>query len=109
MLQGFSDQLELRIEKAKSLEGGISGDLRHEKNVFVATKADLKPLIKDLRREKCDKEVLDHLFVIVTYCMLKEYIRANDVYMKLCIGNSPWPMGVTSIGIHERSARTKIY
>ena len=41
--------------------------------------------------------------------MLKEYVRANDIYMQLCIGNSPWPMGVTMVGIHERSGRSKIY
>jgi hypothetical protein len=26
----------------------------------------------------------------------------------LCAGNAPWPIGVTSVGIHERSAREKI-
>ena len=41
--------------------------------------------------------------------MLKEYVRANDIYMQLCIGNSPWPMAVTMVGIHERSGRSKIY
>jgi hypothetical protein len=30
------------------------------------------------------------------------------VYVGLAIGNAPWPIGVTSIGIHERSAREKI-
>lgn len=27
---------------------------------------------------------------------------------RLAIGNAPWPIGVTSVGIHERSAREKI-
>ena len=26
----------------------------------------------------------------------------------MAIGNAPWPIGVTSVGIHERSAREKI-
>lgn len=30
-------------------------------------------------------------------------------YIKLAIGNAPWPIGVTMVGIHERSAREKIY
>ena len=34
--------------------------------------------------------------------------QANDIYLKLAIGNAPWPIGVTSVGIHERSAREKI-
>ena len=32
--------------------------------------------------------------------------RLTEVW--LCAGNNPWPIGVTSVGIHERSAREKI-
>ncbi|KAK8630702.1 hypothetical protein V6N13_079483 [Hibiscus sabdariffa] len=32
-----------------------------------------------------------------------------DLYIKMAIGNAPWPIGVTVVGIHERSAREKIY
>ena len=28
--------------------------------------------------------------------------------MKLAIGNAPWPIGVTMVGIHERTGREKI-
>jgi pre-mRNA-splicing factor 18 len=38
----------------------------------------------------------------------RNYLAANDVYLKLAIGNAAWPIGVTSVGIHERSAREKI-
>ena len=38
----------------------------------------------------------------------RNYIHAYDIYMRLSIGNAPWPIGVTSVGIHERSAREKI-
>lgn len=43
------------------------------------------------------------------FCLDKDYIRAHDKYIELAIGNSPWPMGVTMVGIHERSGRSKIY
>ena len=65
--------------------------------------------MKSLRKENLSVEILDPLYVLVKYCTLKEYVRANDIYMALCIGNSPWPIGVTMVGIHERSARTKIF
>ena len=29
-------------------------------------------------------------------------------YVKVSIGNAPWPIGVTNVGIHERKAREKI-
>jgi hypothetical protein len=38
----------------------------------------------------------------------RNYLQAYDVYMRVSIGNAPWPIGVTSVGIHERSAREKI-
>lgn len=38
-----------------------------------------------------------------------EFMRADDAYLRLSIGNSPWPMGVTMVGIHERSGRSRIY
>ena len=79
-----------------------------DKNVFMSSKNNIKPLFKGLKRNKLNQEILDHLYLIVTYCFFKEYVRANDIYMKLCIGNSPWPIGVTMVGIHERSGRSKI-
>ena len=75
------------------------------------TLRDLKPLVKSLKKDEStdlSAEILDHMYLLVQYCMMKEYVRANDVYMQLCIGNSPWPMGVTMVGIHERSGRSKI-
>lgn len=41
--------------------------------------------------------------------MKRDYLAAMDQYIKLAIGNAPWPIGVTMVGIHERSAREKIY
>lgn len=33
---------------------------------------------------------------------------ANDGYLRLSIGKAAWPIGVTMVGIHARSAREKI-
>lgn len=49
------------------------------------------------------------LMVVVNCCMKRDYLAAMDQYIKLAIGNAPWPIGVTMVGIHERSAREKIY
>jgi pre-mRNA-splicing factor 18 len=38
----------------------------------------------------------------------RSYQKANDAYLRMSIGNAAWPIGVTSVGIHERSAREKI-
>jgi len=41
-----------------------------------------------------------------TYVRL--YLKANDEYLQLCIGNLPWPVGCTGTGIHERTGRNRI-
>jgi hypothetical protein len=48
------------------------------------------------------------LWVMIQLMAERNYLAANDVYLKLAIGNAPWPIGVTHVGLHERSAREKI-
>jgi len=69
----------------------------------------LKPLLKKLKRKELNLEILDSLYILVQYCLMKEYVRAHDKYIELGIGNAPWPMGVTMVGIHERSGRSRIF
>lgn len=42
------------------------------------------------------------------FVQIREYQQANDAYLRLSIGNAAWPIGVTSVGLHERGAREKI-
>jgi len=69
----------------------------------------LKPLFKSLRKRELAPDVLQAVAEIVHYMQTREYIRANDAYLRLSIGNAPWPIGVTMVGIHERSGREKIF
>ena len=41
--------------------------------------------------------------------MERNYTKAGDFYIQMAVGNAPWPIGVTMVGIHERSAREKIH
>jgi hypothetical protein len=66
-------------------------------------------LIKKLKKRELNTEILNALYLLVQYCLMKEYVRAHDKYIELGIGNAPWPMGVTMVGIHERSGRSRIF
>jgi len=35
---------------------------------------------------------------IVYYMQKRQYQKANDSYLRLSIGNAPWPIGVTMVG-----------
>lgn len=54
-------------------------------------------------------DIRQALMVMVNHCIKRDYLAASDHYIKLAIGNAPWPIGVTMVGIHERSAREKIH
>lgn len=40
---------------------------------------------------------------------MKLLFQASDAYLQMAIGNSPWPIGVTMVGIHARTGREKIF
>lgn len=35
-------------------------------------------------------------------------VQAHEEYLRTAIGNAPWPIGLTMVGIHERTGREKI-
>lgn len=69
----------------------------------------LDPLFKQCKKKALPSDVRQALLEVVKCCRRRDYLAAVDNYIKLAIGNSPWPIGVTMVGIHERSAREKIY
>ena len=38
----------------------------------------------------------------------RNYRDAMDAYIKICIGNAAWPIGVTQVGIQRMASRDKI-
>ncbi|KAI9146521.1 Prp18 domain-containing protein [Paraphysoderma sedebokerense] len=69
----------------------------------------LKPFFKLLKRRALEQDVMERMVEIMHWMHQREYLKANDSYLRLSIGNAPWPIGVTMVGIHERSAREKIF
>ena len=53
--------------------------------------------------------MLAPLLEIVSAAQERRYVDANDGYLRLSIGKAAWPIGVTMVGIHERSAREKLH
>ncbi|RAL54855.1 unnamed protein product [Cuscuta campestris] len=69
----------------------------------------LNPLFKFCRKKVLPDDIRQALLLMVKCCMERDYLAAMDHYIRMAIGNAPWPIGVTMVGIHERSAREKIY
>ena len=53
--------------------------------------------------------LLTPLTSILHLTQKRHYRDAVDAYLRLSIGKAAWPIGVTMVGIHERSAREKLH
>ncbi|KAF8401697.1 hypothetical protein HHK36_012643 [Tetracentron sinense] len=91
-------EVEKRTAKGKSMVATFKQCARY-----------LNPLFKFCRKKILPDDIRQALLVVVNCCMKRDYLAAMDQYIKMAIGNAPWPIGVTMVGIHERSAREKIY
>ncbi|XP_076933625.1 uncharacterized protein LOC143599599 [Bidens hawaiensis] len=69
----------------------------------------LNPLFNLCRKMVLRDEIREALMLVVKWCMKRDYSAARNHYIGIAIGNSAWPIGVTMVGIHERSAREKIH
>ncbi|KAG6014241.1 hypothetical protein E4U43_006774 [Claviceps pusilla] len=78
-------------------------------NVMVQTRENMKPLFRRFETGDLDDSLLEPIIQIVKALQERRYVDANDDYLRLSIGKAAWPIGVTMVGIHERSAREKLH
>jgi pre-mRNA-splicing factor 18 len=102
-MKDWEDDLSSRDEAVKASAPGKQADVR-----FKETEQYLKPLYSRLKHRTLDVNLLAGIKLIVDAMKDRNYLHAYKIYMGVAIGNSPWPIGVTSVGLHERSAREKI-
>jgi pre-mRNA-splicing factor 18 len=53
-------------------------------------------------------DILDSLTNIFLQLIDRNYIKANEYFLEMAIGNAPWPIGATMVGIHARPGRERI-
>ncbi|KAL8672319.1 MAG: hypothetical protein Q9168_003203 [Polycauliona sp. 1 TL-2023] len=71
--------------------------------------ANLRPLFQKMESQTLEESILEPVLEIVRAAQERRYVDANDGYLRLSIGKAAWPIGVTMVGIHERSAREKLH
>lgn len=104
LLSEWADTLSSRPDTVKhTMQGKLAAATQVQSADY------LKPLFKKLRKRSLPPDVLMRIAEIVHYMQRRRYRDANDSYLQLSIGNAPWPIGVTMVGIHERSGREKIF
>ncbi|XP_059485141.1 pre-mRNA-splicing factor 18 [Neocloeon triangulifer] len=103
LLKMWEDELKGRRQAEKSTTKG-----KNASAMFKQTKLYLRPLFSKLKKGKLPDDISDSLTEIVKFLLDRNYLKANDCYLMMAIGNAPWPIGVTMVGIHARTGREKI-
>ncbi|KRT78661.1 hypothetical protein AMK59_8229 [Oryctes borbonicus] len=104
MLKIWNDRLQNRhSEEKRGTRGKLAGA------IYTQTKVYFKPLLKKLKTYTLPEDISDSLTEIVQHLLNRNYLKASDAYLQMAIGNAPWPIGVTMVGIHARTGREKIF
>ncbi|XWW94779.1 hypothetical protein V2A60_002727 [Cordyceps javanica] len=78
-------------------------------SAMLQTIENMKPLFRKFETGDLDDSLLEPVVEIVKALQERRYVDANNGYLRLSIGKAAWPIGVTMVGIHERSAREKLH
>ena len=103
LLKEWAMELRGRDEAVKRLAAGKVATKTHKQ-----CKDYIRPFFKQLKSQQVPPDILLATRRIVCFCEQREYVKANDLYVQMAIGNAPWPIGVTMVGIHERGGRDRI-
>lgn len=104
LLKKWNDQV-----NCTTMEDKMRTKNKIAKATFAQTRVYLKPLLKKLKNDRIPEDILDSLTEIIKKLLQRDYIKASDAYLTMAIGNAPWPIGVTMVGIHARTGREKIF
>lgn len=103
--------LKLWGQQLNSATAAEKTSIKHKmtRATFTQTQVYLKPLMRKLKKKNLPEDICDSLMEITKHLLDRNYIMASDSYLQMAIGNAPWPIGVTMVGIHARTGREKIF
>jgi len=78
-------------------------------SAMTQSRENMRPLFRRFEKGSLEDGILEPVVEIVRAAQERRYVDANDGYLTLSIGKAAWPIGVTMVGIHERSAREKLH
>jgi pre-mRNA-splicing factor 18 len=82
---------------------------RSEVAVCRQTREYLAPFFKQCRTRALPDDIRDALARMADRLADLDFRGASDAYVSISVGNQPWLIGVSQVGIHERAAREKVY
>ena len=96
--------ISMRIEHVETFV-----QMRFLTQVWKQSEEWLEPLYEMLRTHNLPADIAVHLADMLKLALIeRDYVRANNAYLELAIGDSPWPLGITMTQIHVRPGHEKI-
>lgn len=85
ILKKWSNELNHRdLNEKKSVQGKI------ETAIHSQTFAYMKPLFRKLKSNTLQDDILESLINVVNCVLKRNYLRANEFFLEMAIGNAPW-------------------
>ena len=85
ILKKWSQELnERQLEEKKSVQGKIETALHAQTCTYM------KPLFRKLKSNTLQDDILESLINVVNCVLKRNYIRANEFFLEMAIGNAPW-------------------
>ena len=85
ILKKWSQELNNReLDEKKTIQGKIETALHSQ------TCGYMKPLFRKLKSNTLQDDILESLINVVNCVLKRNYIRANEFFLEMAIGNAPW-------------------
>lgn len=85
ILEIWGKNLNARPDEEKAKTSG-----RIAAAMYTQTTDYLRPLFKQLSKNKLSDDILRHLINICKFMMERDYVQASSAYLQMAIGNAPW-------------------
>ena len=104
LLHEWEADVALRLEELQATAVG-----RQELTVCRQAREYLRPFFKLCRGRALPTDICEGLNRMAERLAELDFRGASDAYVSVTVGNQPWLIGVSQVGIHERAAREKVY
>lgn len=95
LLALWKEVLERNMAKEDDSDEGL--EILHQ------TEDEVDILLNRMRDKKLEPGVVTSVSTLLHYIQQKNYRLANDSYIKMSIGTAAWPVGIVSVGLHDRA------
>eukprot|EP00762_Andalucia_godoyi_P000806 ANDGO_03859.mRNA.1 Pre-mRNA-splicing factor 18 len=92
-----------REEQNEELSAGLFSE-----HAYRLEREFIQPLLDLLSADALSADLARQLWSILSYVRVRDYQKADNCYLQMAIGNATWPLGISSVDIHERRARERI-